>query len=153
MKNKFHGVFSLLLFTLAIVVALVGLWDRSSLLALLYLIIVGAAAYVILYAFCAKCVVRLNNCSHVFPGRLTRHLPPRKQLPYTFLDYTVTSLCLTVIVLFPQYWLMANMGTLLLFWALVIIAVVEILVFVCPQCKNEQCLMCPGRPSIEISKE
>jgi hypothetical protein len=143
-KNTFHGVFSLLLFVLAIVVALISLSNRSFWLALLYLVNVGLACYGILYAYCAKCSVRLYDCSHVIPGSLTRYLPIRKQGPYTFLDYAGTILFLLVLVLFPQYWLLTDLAALLLFWVLAVVATAEILVYVCRQCENEKCLMCPN---------
>jgi len=144
MKQTFHGVFSLLLFSLAIVVALISLSSQSFWLALLYLVIVGLSSCGILYAYCSKCSVRHDNCSHVIPGSLTRYFPIRKQGPYTFLDYALTILCLFVLVLFPQYWLLTDHIALLLFWILSVIATVEILVFVCRQCENVRCLMCPN---------
>jgi len=142
MTQTFHGVFSLLLFSLAIVVALISLSNQSFWLALLYLVIIGLSSCGILYAYCAKCSVRLDNCSHVIPGSLTRYFPIRKQGPYTFLDYAGTILCLLVLVLFPQYWLFTDLAALLLFWLLVVIATADILVYVCRQCENMRCLMC-----------
>jgi hypothetical protein len=149
MKNTFHGIFSMLLFVLAIVIALISLSNQSFWLALLYLVIIGLCSCGILYAYCAKCVVRLNNCSHVVPGSLTRYFPMRKQDPYTFLDYAGTILSLLVLILFPQYWLLKDLVALLLFWGLAIIATAQILFFVCRQCENEQCLMCPERQRTE----
>jgi hypothetical protein len=144
MQKKFHGVFSLLLFSLAIIVALISLSNQSLWLALLYLVIVGLSSCGILYAYCTKCSVRLDNCSHVIPGSLTRYFPIRNQGPYTFLDYASTILLLLVLVLFPQYWLLTDRVALFLFWILAVIATAEILVFVCRQCENVQCLMCPN---------
>ena len=143
MKQTFHGVFSLLVFLLAIVIALISLSNQSFWLALLYLVIVGLCSCGILYAYCAKCSVRLDNCSHLIPGSLTRYFPIRKQGPYTFLDYAGTILCLLVLVLFPQYWLLTDLVALLLFWVLAVIATAEILVYVCRQCENVRCLLCP----------
>jgi hypothetical protein len=143
MKQTIHGIFSLLLFLLAIIVALISLSLQSFWLALLYLVIAGLSACGILYAYCAKCRARHENCSHVIPGSLTSYFPIRKQGPYTFLDYALTILCLLVLVLFPQHWLLADRLALLLFWILVVIATAEILIFVCRHCENERCLMCP----------
>lgn len=148
MNNKFHGVFSLILLALAIVAGLVSLWRHSFWLALVYLLVTGLAAGGILYAFCAKCLVRLDNCSHVFPGRLTRHLPRRRQEPYTFGDIGVTMILLAVILLFPQYWLVPDMRSLILFWLPALLAVTEILLFVCRTCENTSCLMCPRKDVI-----
>lgn len=145
MKHKFHGVFSLLLFVLALAVALTTLWRQSVWLGLLYLAITGFAAYGILFAYCCKCSVRLDNCSHVFPGWFTRLMPQRKQGPYSFGDIAWTVLFLAVMVLFPQYWLLQNLTAMILFWLLAIVALVEILLFVCRKCKNTGCLICPHK--------
>jgi hypothetical protein len=145
MKQPFHGVFSLLLFILAVAGALITLWRQSPWLGLLYLAITGLSAYGILFAYCCKCGVRFDNCSHVFPGRLTLLLPQRKQGPYTFGDIIATGLFLVVILVFPQYWLLQNMTAMILFWLLAIIALVDILLFVCRQCENRGCLICPNK--------
>lgn len=145
MKQPFHGVFSLLIFVGAVAIALTTLWTRSFWLGLFYLAITGLSSCGILFAYCGKCCVRLDNCSHVFPGMLTRVLPQRKQGPYSFRDITATGLFLVVIVVFPQYWLLQNITAMILFWLLVIFALVEILVFVCRQCENRGCLICPNK--------
>jgi len=149
MQNKFHGVVSLLLLFLAIFVALRSLSNHSLWLALLYLVMVGLSSCGILYAYCTKCSARLDNCSHLYPGKLTRLLPQREQGPYAFWDVAGTALLLGLIILFPQYWLIKQAAGLILFWALVIVAVADILVFVCPRCNNKACLMCPSRLTIE----
>ena len=98
-------------------VALTTLWRLSPWLGLVYLAICGFSAYGILYAYCAKCNVRLDNCSHVLPGKITRYLPQRKQGPYTFGDVAGTALFLGIIILFPQYWLLETAAALVLFEA------------------------------------
>ena len=141
MKQPFHGVFSLLLFILAVAAALITLWRQSPWLGLLYLAITGLSAYGILFAYCCKCSVRFDNCSHVFPGRLTRFLPQREQGPYSFGDITGTTLFLGVIILFPQYWLLQNMPAMILFWLLAIVALAEILsIRLFRQCENKPAL-------------
>lgn len=143
MSNRFHGVFSLLLFSLALMIALLTLWRQSPWLGFLYIAICGLCSCGILFAYCAKCRVRLDSCSHVFPGRLTRLLPRRKQGPYSHGDIGGTVFFLAAIILFPQYWLLKEMAAVVLFWLLAIFAVTEILLFVCRQCENTACLMCP----------
>ena len=145
MKQPFHGVFSLLIFALALAVALTTLWRHSPWLGLLYCAICSLCSGGILYAYCGKCSVRFDNCSHVFPGKLTRWLPDRKQGPYTFTDIAGTAAGLAAIVLFPQYWLLQTKPAFIIFWLLAITAVAEILARVCRQCQNTQCLMCPNK--------
>ncbi|MEN8245467.1 MAG: hypothetical protein ABFS43_11275 [Thermodesulfobacteriota bacterium] len=96
MQHKLHGVFSLLLIVLAVTVALTTLWRLSPWLGLVYLAICGFSACSILYAYCAKCSARLDNCSHVFPGKITRLLPQRNQGPYSFGDVAGTAFFLGV---------------------------------------------------------
>ncbi len=55
-------------------------------------------------------------------------LPQRKQGPYSFGDITATGLFLVVIVVFPQYWLLQNMTAMILFWLLVIFALVALMI-------------------------
>ena len=145
MKQPFHGVFSLLIFVLALAVALTTIWRHSPWLGLLYCAICSLCSGGILYAYCGKCSVRFDNCSHVFPGKFSRLLPQRKQGPYSFGDIAGTALFLGVIILFPQYWLFKHATALILFWVLAIVAVAEILIFVCSRCENKQCLMCPNK--------
>jgi len=145
MRNKFHGLFSLTLFATATVVALIALSIHSIQLTVLYLVVIGLSFTGVLYAYCSKCIVRSENCSHVLPGKLTRLLPDRKQGPYTFKDIGGTAAGLAAIVLFPQYWLIQNKPAFIIFWFLVVVAVAEILTRVCRQCQNTRCLMCPNK--------
>lgn len=142
MKRTFHGVFSLLLLVLAVALAMAALWRHSPGLGLFYLALCSLSSVGILFAYCGKCSVRLDNCSHVLPGKLTNWLPQRKQGPYSARDIGGTLLCLAAITLFPQYWLLQDRGALVLFWLLAIVALAEILMFVCRQCKNTGCPMC-----------
>jgi len=155
MKNTFHGIFSMLLFVLAIAVALLTLWQQSPWLGLLYLAICGLSSGGILFTYCGKCSVRLDNCSHVFPGKLTRFLPRRKQGPYSFADIAGTVLLLGLIILFPQYWLLQQITAMALFWLLAGIAISEILLFVCRKCQNSECLMCPNfqKPEVRTTED
>ena len=143
MKNRFHGVFSLVLIVTAVVVALIFLFTKSFPLGILYLALIIISSGVVLFAYCSKCTCRSTGCSHVFPGKLTRFLPVRKDGPYTSGDIPATSISLLVLFLFPQYWLWQNTELFVLFWVLTLGAVVEIRLFVCKECRNGICMMSP----------
>ena len=46
---------------------------------------------------------------------------------------------LTALLVFPQFWLWENKTNLIVFWLLFLIALAEIMLFVCRKCKNEKC--------------
>lgn len=140
--HNLHGITSLILFKVAVLAALVYLFFISTAAGLIYLVVVIVASLAVLYAYCAKCQARGNHCSHIFPGKATRWLPSRKQGAYSPADILVTGGSLALIVIFPQYWLWQNKAVLLTFWGLSIIAVAEILLRVCPACRNHNCMLC-----------
>ncbi len=139
MKDQFHGVFSLILIIAAIVIGLFHVFGESNLMGIGYLAIVLISTAIILYAFCAKCVCRDDSCRHVFPGKLTRLFPSRQQGPYHFGDLFWTVLALAALFLFPQPWLWNDKGLLIAFWAIAIVAIIEIQFFVCTGCGNKGC--------------
>ncbi|UCF93066.1 MAG: hypothetical protein JSW39_02610 [Desulfobacterales bacterium] len=152
MRNKFHGVFSLLLIIVAIFLALASIWGKPVSTGLVYLAIVLTSPVILLYTFCAKCLCRSDDCRHVFPGKLTQWFPRRKQGPYTFADIVGTVVSLAALVLFPQYWLWQNKTLWLAFWLLIGIASIEILAFVCRGCKNARCPIHSSRDGDDPSK-
>jgi hypothetical protein len=143
MKGKFHGVFSLVLITVSMIVGIIALFEQSTALGGIYILIILISQPVILYAFCSKCPCREDSCRHVFPGKLTKIFPGREENAYTGWDLFWTSLALAVLFLFPQYWLWKNKILLILFWIPSVVAVLEILNFVCRGCKNFHCPNCP----------
>ncbi len=142
MAQRFHGVSSLILIFLAVAVAWVYLLNLSSTGGLVYLSIIIVTTPVILFGYCAKCTCRENACSHVFPGKLTRWLPSRNQGPYTFGDYFWTGISLIALLGFPQIWLWQSKSAFIAFWILLVVGLAEILLLVCPRCKNENCPNC-----------
>ena len=137
-----HGIISLILIKIAILVALVYLFFTSAAAGMIYLVLVTMASLAILFAYCAKCEARDQYCSHLFPGKATRWLPARRQGPYSPTDMLVTAGSLAVVFIFPQYWLWQNKAALFFFWAPTIIAATEILWCVCRSCRNHNCVLC-----------
>ena len=145
MKNRCHGVFSLILFGAAAGMALVVLWMKSPAAGLIYAVLATLSVGVILYAYCAKCDIRDDACRHVIPGKITSMLPVRKPGRYTFFDYCGVVLPMVFILGFPQWWLRDHTNLWIIFWLLVVLGLVEILIFVCRGCGNRHCPMCTLR--------
>ena len=142
MKSNFHGVFSFILILSSVVLALSYMSIQSLVWGLAYLVVIMIATPVVLYAFCAKCLCRQDSCSHVFPGRLTRLLPDRKQGPYSIADYFWTALGLMVLIVFPIPWLWQSKIIFFVYGSLLIIGLAEILFLVCRTCSNVNCPLC-----------
>ncbi len=142
MNSGFHGVTSLLLESLAIVIGFTAVWQAHKVAGVIYAILILAAVPVILYAYCSKCEVRLTGCRHVIPGQITRLLPARENEHYGILDYVGLTLPAAVLVAFPQPWLLENMLLLILFWVCLAGGLVQILLKVCKGCGNQKCIMC-----------
>ena len=140
MNNKFHGVFSLILIFFSIVIGLLFILNKSLPLGLLYIAIIFISPVIVVYSFCSKCICRWDSCGHIFPGKLSKLLPSRKQNNYTMLDILGAAISLTVLIIFPQFWLWENKIFLIIFWLLLFIALAEIRLFVCRNCNNEKCL-------------
>ena len=145
MNSKFHGVTSLLIESLAIVIAFAAVWQAHKVAGVIYAILILASVPLLLYAYCAKCEIRLDGCRHVIPGQLTRLLPARDDGPYRFKDYAGLLLPAVVLVLFPQPWLRDNLTLLILFWLCLVGGVVQILLKVCKGCGNQARVMCKLR--------
>lgn len=139
MRDRFHGVFSLLLVILSIMGGLLCILNESFVMGLSYSAVIILSIPILLYSFCAKCVCRSDSCRHVFPGKLSQLFPQRKQGHYTFWDIFQTLITLSALLLFPQYWLWQNKSFLIIFWISFLIALADILFFVCRGCKNEIC--------------
>ncbi len=141
MRGNFHGVFSLIMILASVLIALIYMLNVSPGWGLIYLGTIILANPIVLYAYCAKCLCRDDGCSHVFPGKLTRLLPSRKQGPYTLMDYFWTALSLIALFGFPIPWLWQSNVLFFGYWLLLLIGLAEIPFFVCRTCRNENCPM------------
>lgn len=143
--DRFHGILSLVLITIAVLIALIAVFVVSTAVGLVYLALVVLATLAVVYVYCAKCTARDHHCGHVLPGRLTRRLPARREGPYSGWEILATVLGLAVIFLFPQYWLWGNKALFAVFWLLTASALLEILFLVCRDCRNTNCIVCRRR--------
>lgn len=141
--NRFHGMCSLILIAISIAIGVIAIWFVSIVPAMIYMALTIAAFGCVLYFYCLKCTCRLDSCGHVLPGKLTTLFPPRPPGKYSAFDMAATSVAMVVIVLFPQYWLWKYKPLFFIFWTLLVIGVIDILFYVCKDCDNELCLICP----------
>ncbi len=141
MKDTFHGVLSLFMIFGSVVVGFVAIAAQSSMSAWLY----GAGCVlcfgVIVFSYCSKCACKAKGCRHLFPGKLAGLLPKREQGRYSFWDYVGVILPLGFIFAFPQMWLQKDALLWVLFWMLAVMALLEIIFFVCKGCANSNCTL------------
>jgi len=140
MNRKIHGVVSIALLLIAIIFGIYVIFQNSVYLGVIYLIICVLSLLIICYSYCSKCSCRLESCGHIIPGKITLYLPKRKQGKYLISDYLGLILSLSVIILFPQYWLLKVTPILIVFWGLLILALIDISLYLCKGCKNQFCL-------------
>jgi len=140
MSARFHGVTSIALVAITIVVAAVTAFQAqvSPLLALIYLAGCVLAPLGIVYAFCAKCPCR-GHCAHVVFGKLAVAFTNRQPGPYTPAEIAVVGLALLWLLGLPQVWLWRTPVWFVVFWVLNAVAVMQIRLAVCPACDNVHC--------------
>ena len=63
---------------------------------------------------------------------------------------TVMSIALLLLIGLPQLWLWRSIGLLIVFWALIVIAVTQIRLVICKTCGN---VHCPLGPATESGRE
>jgi hypothetical protein len=139
MSYRQHGFLSVILFFSAIGVALTILFLSTTSVGIIYSCIVVIGSGGILFSFCTKCPCRDHHCSHVILGPLSKILPNRQTTPYSNGDILGLIGSFLIILVFPQMWIWKYPFWGILFWALTIAAVADILNSVCPQCKNIRC--------------
>jgi hypothetical protein len=136
-----HGIISLFLILSAIATALGDVFPKSWVFGMLYALAVVLCTMNIVYAYCAKCPCHRYGCSHALFGWLAVRFTNRKEGRYTSLDIVSTAISIGAILLIPQLWLIQSIPSLVLFWSLMLLAVLDIIFLVCPDCANKYCLL------------
>lgn len=137
MSNKFHGISSLVLAIIAILIGAIAIFSVSTGWGLVYLGVLGLGSQAVLRAYCAKCPAKAY-CAHVLPGKAALKID-RRPGPYTFAEISLTGAALALIVGLPQVWLWRYPGAAMVFWGLIAVAATQILTNVCRACKNVNC--------------
>jgi hypothetical protein len=143
MSARFHGVVSIGLVGLAILLAVVVVLPSSPVLGVVYLAGCMVALLGIVYAYCAKCPCRVH-CAHLVFGKLASALTDRQSGPYTPAEIAVVGLALLWLLGLPQIWLWRSLGVFIAFWVLSAVAVFQIRLVVCRGCENVYCPMRAG---------
>jgi hypothetical protein len=143
MSARFHGVASIGLVAITILVAAVTVFQASAVLGVVYLAGCAVAPLGIVYAFCARCACR-RHCAHVVFGKLAVALTKRLPGPYTPAEMAVVGLGLLWLLGLPQVWLWRTPVWFVFFWVLNAVAVVQIRLGVCPACDNLHCPLRAG---------
>jgi uncharacterized membrane protein HdeD (DUF308 family) len=141
-KTNTYGVLGLLLVVLAIITGFVAIITESVEYALIYLAVIAICVLGVLYSYCAKC--KNTACGHIYPGKMVKYLPKRKQTNYSNIDKTIFVICMFLVFFFPQPWLIRNFLLLTVFWALVIIRAIILVKKTCQVCNNDNCPLNPN---------
>lgn len=139
MSYRAHGLTSMVLFSVAVILALVVVARASLWWAGGYALLNILATLVIAYAYCAKCLCRPHRCSHVLVGKVADLLPKRPPAPYTAGDYAGMLLASGVVFLYPLPWLIREPLWLAAFFIIGGLGAAEIFLAVCPHCVNSRC--------------
>ncbi|MBN2390603.1 MAG: hypothetical protein JXR84_07765 [Anaerolineae bacterium] len=137
MSARFHGIMSLTLVAVTVIIAALVLAQVTCGWAVGYLLLCVAGGSAILYACCAKCPCK-TCCEHVLPGNLAGQFP-RKPGPYSAIELAGVIIAGLLILGLPQLWLWRSLVAGIVFWVLNTIAFVQILLGVCSACANSHC--------------
>jgi hypothetical protein len=134
--QQFYGVTSLGLTFIATIIALVVMFLTSWVLGVIYLAVMMIAPQAILRTYCAKCPCKVH-CGHVFPGKAAMAFA--KDGPYTPTDFLIMGVSMLLLIGLPQFWLWQYPIMFGAYWVLTGIGLTQILLVICPRCKNVYC--------------
>ena len=137
MNTKSHGVFSLGLIGIAIAIAAISACSKSLLLCFGYLFFSLLSFAIIAVGYCAKCPCK-NHCPHVLPGVLANKIK-RQIAPYTKLELAGLLTALVILLILPNIWLWHSLTLSVIYWLIILIAIIEIRKFICKPCGNIHC--------------
>jgi len=137
LSTRFHGVVSIVLAGIAVIIAALALAQIAWKWAVGYVLLGMAGVGAIIYVYCAKCPCKAC-CAHVLPGKIAERFP-RKPGPYSVAEQAVVVVVLLLILGLPQLWLWRSVAVGVVFWVLNGIALSHILIFVCGACPNTYC--------------
>jgi len=147
MDYKITGLGSILLVFVALGIASSQLFQASVIFGFVYLVCIPIAFLNVSYHYCRKCPhVANDTCRHVVLGWAVKKLfKYNLSSKYTFKDLIFAAVPLGILVILPQYWLFVNMPLFVVFWVLMLIAVMIVRTGVCVTCQNTKCSFCPNK--------
>ena len=106
-RGRIHGVISLILFAIALLIAINAVFAQSFMFGMIYSIFLPIGALLILLGFCPKCPhVADRTCRHVIPGEIVRLFPPGQTGgQYRATDYLILIVLFLLIIGLPQRYL------------------------------------------------
>jgi hypothetical protein len=137
MSTRFHGLMSVTLVAIAILIAVLMLAQIAWGWVVGYILLCAVGGGAILYGYCAKCPCKAC-CAHVLPGKIAGRFP-RTPGPYSSVEVAALIVAGLLILGLPQLWIWRNVTAGVVFWVLAAIAFVQILLFVCGACANSYC--------------
>lgn len=138
MKNRIHGILSLFIFGIAIIIGIIPAFRINLFLGLGYIFLLTVSSIVMIFAFCSKCPCN-KNCMHVLPGLIIKRTKTRTPGQYNWLEIGIVVTSILLIIGIPQLWLWNKWNYFFLFWILTFITFLEIRFFVCKKCSNNFC--------------
>ncbi|HEX3046222.1 MAG TPA: hypothetical protein VHY08_15810 [Bacillota bacterium] len=147
MKDRIHGVLSVLFVLSAFIVANVKLYWISTALGIGYSILLLISALIMIGVYCPKCPhLADNSCQHIFVGPIAGMIFKKKTPEkYTVGERLATNIPALITILLPQYWLFQDWRFLIAFWVLTVVYFLEVRFFVCTGCRNVYCEACPNK--------
>jgi len=152
MKKFPHGLASMVIFGIALLVGFIPILEVSVLSATFYLMIIIFGFIIIIYSYCTKCDQRFD-CGHIILGKIAKWLPKRSNDSYSTLDYLGVLVPIMLILFYPQPLLWQHKYLPYVFWLLLIISSTEIIFYVCPKCQNTKCTLCKNCSKKKLLEE
>lgn len=144
-KYNIHGIISISLIFISFGIGVVSIAPYSILLSIVALLIIVLAIFTVSIVYCSKCNCR-DYCNHYIFGKISVLVSKKNLKQYNSIDMLLgVVLPLGIAIAFPQYWLFKNSILLICYWAIIAIAGLEVMFFVCPRCKNDKCSMCKNK--------
>lgn len=137
-RYNLHGIISLIFVIIAFIIGIVfttiqNIWLGFILIAALVLFFIFVPKHV-----CSKCPMR-EQCGHVVMGKISIQLSSYCPDKFNLKDLLILLTTAVPLVVVPQFFLFSKPPFIFIFWIFMIISIVEILLFVCPNCSNIKC--------------
>ena len=141
-RLNFHGIKSAVMYFMAFGIGIASVIKYSVVMGIISFILVVLALVCVSLVYCSKCNCR-TNCNHWILGKMSVLLSRQREGTYTSYEIIFGLVVpLVIAIAFPQYWLIKNNVLFFIYWGLMIIAGLEVYLFVCKQCSNKKCALC-----------
>lgn len=122
----------------------IQIWKFSRLWTGFYGGAVVLSLFSITFCWCRKCSRRLNSCTHLWFGHVTKLFPASENKPYRWFEHAGKWFYLAGITLFPVYWLVRDLEILVIYSLLNLSVFLLGTLFSCRTCTNRYCSGSPA---------